>query len=42
MEIYCLNCLYSMGTKEKCNQGETFCKNNKYCKVTMHIEDNIY
>ena len=38
-DFYCLNCLYSFGTENKCKSRKKVCENKDFFNVTMASED---
>ena len=42
MAIYCLNCLHSLGTKNRLKSCEKVCENKDFCDVTMPCEEICY
>ena len=38
-DVYCLNCLYSFGTKKKLDFQEKVCENKYFCNVILPSED---
>ena len=40
-DFYCLNCLYSFGTKNKLELHKKVCKNEYVCNIIMPSEDKI-
>ena len=42
-DFYCLNCLHSFRTENKCKSHEKVCKNKDFCGIAMPSEkDNIF